>query len=76
QSDIINAKVERPRCIETTALGAAYLGGLALGYWEDLQEISENWQIDKSYQPNISTETRENLIYGWTKAVKKALNNN
>ncbi|MEG1497439.1 MAG: glycerol kinase GlpK [Clostridiales bacterium] len=76
QSDIINTKVERPRCIETTALGAAYLGGLALGYWEDLQEISENWQIDKSYQPNISTETRENLIYGWTKAVKKALNNN
>ncbi|MEG1478849.1 MAG: glycerol kinase GlpK, partial [Clostridiales bacterium] len=76
QSDIINAKVERPRCIETTALGAAYLGGLALGYWENLQEISENWQIDKSYQANITTETREKLIYGWTKAVKKALNNN
>ena len=51
QADILNAKVLRPKCIETTALGAAYLAGLAVGYWKDQDEIKENWQLADTFEP-------------------------
>lgn len=76
QADIINTAVERPSCIETTALGAAYLGGLAVGYWQDTAEISANWEIDRSFTPAMSEAKRVELRRGWAQAVKKALADN
>lgn len=73
QSDVINAEVHRPRCIETTALGAAYLAGLAVGYWKDKEEIKANWQIGKTYMPKMPQAIREKRIKGWKKAVRHAL---
>ena len=73
QSDILNCKVYRPQCIETTALGSAYLAGLAVGYWKNLDDIKENWAIDKIFDSNMSDELRENKLKGWHKAVKCAL---
>ena len=73
QSDILDAKVDRPNCIETTALGAAYLAGLATGYFKDKEEIKQNWQLGKSFTPSILNETRCDLLKGWKKAVKCAL---
>ena len=70
QSDIINAPVKRPSCIETTAMGAAYLAGLAVGYWESKEEVIRNWEIDKVFKPKLDDEERENRIKGWHKAVK------
>ena len=73
QSDILDAKVDRPSCIETTALGAAYLAGLATGYFTDEEEIKRNWQLGKTFLPLLETEKREELLKGWKKAVKCAL---
>ncbi len=73
QSDIIEAKVERPACIETTALGAAYLAGLAVGYWQSKEQIKSNWQIGASFIPTMEDEKRDALLKGWKKAVKCAL---
>ena len=73
QSDIIHTTVRRPKCIETTALGAAYLAGLAVGYWKDTDEIMENLQIDRIFEPNMTEEKRTNLINGWREAVKRTL---
>ena len=70
QADISNAPVLRPKCVETTAMGAAYLAGLAVGYWKDQDEILANWQIDRSFEPEIETEERAARIAGWLKAVK------
>ena len=70
QADIINAPVERPRCVETTAMGAAYLAGLAVGYWTSKEDVIKNWAIDRTFQPSISKEAREERIAGWNKAVK------
>ncbi len=70
QSDILNINVLRPKCIETTALGAAYLAGLAVGYWRDKDEIRENWSLSRTFKPNIEEEKREKLLKGWHKAVK------
>ena len=70
QADISGAPVLRPRCVETTAMGAAYLAGLAVGYWEDLEEIRRNWAIDRSFAPQISQEERSQRIAGWKKAVR------
>ena len=72
QSDIINAPVERPRCVETTAMGAAYLAGLAVGYWSSKEDVIKNWAIDKTFEPKISAEDRAKKIKGWNKAVKYA----
>ena len=72
QADIIDAPVNRPRCVETTAMGAAYLAGLAVGYWESLEEIRENWKIERTFECAISGEEREKRIKGWRKAVKYA----
>ncbi|MBK3494771.1 glycerol kinase GlpK [Viridibacillus sp. YIM B01967] len=73
QSDLLDVQVDRPVINETTALGAAYLAGLAVGYWENRNEISENWKNDKSFQPEMEQEKREGLYEGWQKAVKAAM---
>ncbi len=72
QADIINAPVKRPQCIETTAMGAAYLAGLAVGYWKDKEEVINNWAIDKIFTPEVEEEKRRKKIKGWEKAVKYA----
>lgn len=74
QSDILKAQVDRPVCIETTALGAAYLAGIAVGYWKDRDEIKKNWQLDKTFLPNMPEERRKKLLKGWKKAVSYSLN--
>jgi glycerol kinase len=73
QADIVGTTVRRPKCIETTALGAAYLAGLATGYWKDKDEIRENWQLGRTFEPKMQDKEREALLKGWKKAVKCAL---
>lgn len=73
QADIVDTRVHRPECIETTALGAAYLAGLAVGYWKDREEIRINWRIGKVFQPLMAQEKREQLLKGWKRAVRCAL---
>ncbi|MBH9965164.1 glycerol kinase GlpK [[Bacillus] enclensis] len=73
QSDILNVPVERPVVNETTALGAAYLAGLAVGYWKDREEISKQWKKDSEFEPGMTKENREELYAGWKKAVKAAM---
>ncbi|MCR5255743.1 MAG: glycerol kinase GlpK [Acetatifactor sp.] len=73
QADILDVEVERPECIETTALGAAYLAGLAVGYWKDKEEIKENWQMGKNFFSSIDDAKRTELLKGWRKAVRCAL---
>ena len=70
QADIINAPVNRPQCVETTAMGAAYLAGLAVGYWASKEEVVKNWAIDRTFTPEISEEKRGEMVAGWNKAVK------
>ncbi|RKD67542.1 glycerol kinase [Sinobaca qinghaiensis] len=72
QSDILNVPVERPGVNETTALGAAYLAGLAIGFWKDKSEIAEQWNQDKLFKPAMTTENRDSLYKGWKKAVEAA----
>ena len=72
QADIINAPVKRPGCVETTAMGAAYLAGLAVGYWKDKEEVKKNWAVDQVFYPEITEEERKTRIKGWNKAVKYA----
>ncbi|PLR81000.1 glycerol kinase [Bacillus canaveralius] len=69
QSDILNVPVERPTINETTALGAAYLAGLAVGYWESQEEIAQQWSIDRSFEPTMGENDRDKLYQGWKKAV-------
>lgn len=70
QSDILGAEVCRPNCIETTALGAAYLAGLAVGYWSDFDDIRQNWSLERTFEPEMEEEKRTKLYKGWKKAVK------
>ena len=72
QADIIAAPVQRPRCVETTAMGAAYLAGLAVGYWASKEDVVKNWAIDRTFAPNIGAEEREKRIHGWNKALRCA----
>ena len=69
QSDLSNAPVLRPACVETTAMGAAYLAGLAVGYWKNTAEIQKNWSVDRRFEPNITAFARDERIEGWRKAV-------
>jgi glycerol kinase len=73
QADINDAPVHRPACVETTAMGAAYLAGLAVGYFKDKEEIRENWQLAKKFTPGMEEERRKKLLRGWDKAVRCAL---
>jgi glycerol kinase len=72
QSDILNTSVIRPRITETTALGAAYMAGLAIGYWNGLHEIESYWQADASFNPSMNDEKRNHLTKQWTRAIKAA----
>lgn len=72
QSDMIGAPVSRPCCVETTAMGAAYLAGLAVGYWKSKKDVVNNWQIDRTFIPGMKEEERERCLRGWNKAVKYA----
>ena len=73
QSDILDVPVIRPAVIETTALGAAYFAGLAVGYWKDMEEISSQWQIDASFTPKMEAEKRSTYIHNWQRAVNAVL---
>lgn len=70
QADVIQEKVLRPACIETTAMGAAYLAGLAVGYWKDMQEIKTNWKADRAFLPQMESSERDRRVRGWEKAVR------
>jgi glycerol kinase len=73
QSDLLNVPVERPVINETTALGAAYLAGLAVGFWQDRSEIKNHWQLEQSFEPKMEPSRRDELYAGWQKAVKAAM---
>lgn len=73
QADMIDAPVHRPECVETTAMGAAYLAGLAVGYWKDKEEIKQNWKLDKIFEPDMEETIRSDKLKGWQKAVKRSL---
>ena len=70
QADLIGAPVHRPKCVETTAMGAAYLAGLAVGYWKNKEEVINNWETDRIFVPEIGEEERAKRLRGWKKAVK------
>jgi glycerol kinase len=72
QSDILNIPIVRPQCIETTALGAAYLAGLAVGYWKNQQEIQQLWQADQQFFPAMPNEQVTRLRTGWSRALERA----
>ncbi|WP_314970749.1 glycerol kinase GlpK [Peptostreptococcus stomatis] len=73
QADMLNTEVHRPRTLETTSLGAAYLAGLAVGYWKDLDEISEDFSIDRTFKPQMSQEKRDKNYKYWKKAIERAM---
>ena len=73
QADLLSEKVLRPECIETTALGAAYLAGIAAGFWKDTKEIKENWALSKTFEPAMPKEKREEKVKGWKRAVRCAV---
>jgi glycerol kinase len=72
QADVLGVRVVRPRVFETTALGAAYLAGLAVGYWKDAGEISAQWQADRVFEPNMPRAEAQRLMAGWSKALARA----
>ena len=69
-ADVSALPVKRPRCVETTALGAAYLAGLAVGYWKSPDDVLQNWSVDRKFTPDITAEERAKRIKGWNKAVR------
>ncbi|HTM54006.1 MAG TPA: glycerol kinase GlpK [Pirellulales bacterium] len=73
QADILGTKVSRPKVSETTALGAAYLAGLAVGYWNDQSDIAQNWDLDREFVPDMPAAQRESRCQGWQKAVERSL---
>ncbi|MCP5054118.1 MAG: glycerol kinase, partial [bacterium] len=73
QADILDAVVKRPEVLETTALGAAYLAGLAVKYWKSMEDIRDTWKIDTAFKPGMGDDTRHRLYSGWKMAVKKSL---
>ncbi|HWS30074.1 MAG TPA: glycerol kinase GlpK [Clostridia bacterium] len=72
QADIIGAPVQRPTCVETTAMGAGYLAGLAVGYWKSKEDVLSNWAVDRIFTPMIGQDERESRVAGWNKAIKCA----
>ena len=73
QADLLNVSVRRPVVAETTALGAAYLAGLAVGYWDGFEDVTKNWALDREFRPSMDAATREKLYAGWKKAVSRSL---
>jgi glycerol kinase len=74
QSDILGVTVSRPEITETTALGAAMLAGLAVGFWNNKQELSDKWSLNRSFAPEMEMDSRDKLYKNWQKAVSRALN--
>ena len=70
QADLTGVQVDRPFCVETTAMGAAYLAGLAVGFWKNKEEIARSWKADRSFFPEIEEELRGRMLRGWQKAVR------
>lgn len=73
QADILGVPVDRPTVIETTALGASYLAGIATGFWSGREEVAKNWGVDRHFEPNMDVATREKLYSGWKKAVERSM---
>jgi len=73
QADILGVPVVRPTVTETTALGAAYAAGLAVGFWEDQEALRANWDVDVVFEPSMAPERRERLYHGWQRAVERTL---
>jgi glycerol kinase len=73
QSDVLGVEVQRPVVQETTALGAAYLAGLAVGFWKDQEDVRRNWALDRRFKPALAAEQREKLCSRWKKAVARSL---
>jgi glycerol kinase len=73
QADILGAKVQRPVVAETTALGAAYLAGLAVGYWQNQDDVTRNWALDREFAPQFDEAKRDKLYRGWRRAVERSL---
>ena len=74
QADILGVPVVRPQVAETTALGAAYAAGLAVGFWDNLEDLRANWQVDKTWTPQLDNRKKESLYSGWLKAVERTFN--
>ncbi|TXI92950.1 MAG: glycerol kinase GlpK [Neisseriales bacterium] len=72
QADILNTIVERPTCLELTALGAAYLAGLAVGFWNSIEELEQVWQVERIFEPKMADSERQELLSNWQEAVKRA----
>jgi glycerol kinase len=72
QADVLGVPVQRPKVAETTALGAAYLAGLAVGFWQNQEEVAAQWAIDHTFEPSMSAADRDKLYDGWKRAVKRA----
>ena len=72
QADLLQVEVQRPEYVETTALGAAYLAGLAVGVWKDRSEIAESWKMQQSFQPQMDAATADNLKQQWNRAVDRS----
>lgn len=72
QADVLGRDVVRPACLETTALGAAYLAGLATGFWKDPTEVTQNWHEERRFTPQMPANQREELYAGWLRAVERA----
>ena len=73
QSDLLGIDVIRPKVIETTSLGAAYLAGLAVGYWKNIDEIKKCWTVDRIFRPKMTKKARAKLYHGWQAAVRRTL---
>ena len=73
QSDLLNTNVVRPTVVETTALGAAYLAGLAVGYWSSTDDIQEQWQMERVFSPSMTEDQRKGLSDGWKRAINTAV---
>lgn len=73
QADIIDTEIVRPKVDETTALGSAYAAGLAVGYWDDLEELRNNWQVDREFSPEMDSDTADAMYDRWGDAVERAL---
>jgi glycerol kinase len=72
QADLLGVRVQRPRVSETTALGAAYLAGLAVGFWQDFDQLRSNWQLGKSFEPRMAEADRQSRIGQWRRAVERS----
>jgi glycerol kinase len=72
QADILGVQVQRPIVAETTALGAAYLAGLAVGFWKNQQEVAEHWAVDRTFEPQMSADQRDSLYTDWKRAVERS----